>query len=61
MQYVAHKINTPPGDLYGRGPTPEAAMAAAKAQFIGAMEFWPSVRAKLILTEMPDDFRGTYE
>jgi hypothetical protein len=61
MQFVAHANDRTPGQLFGRGPTPEAAMAAAKGQFAGAMQFWPRVKSRMVITEMPDDFRGDYE
>lgn len=61
MQYVAHANDRPVDEMFGRGPTREAAMAAAKAQFAGAMQFWAKVRDRMVLTEMPDDFRGKWK
>lgn len=61
MQFVAHANDRPIDEMFGRGPTREAAIAAAKAQFAGAMQFWPAVKSRMIITEMSDDFRGKYE
>ena len=61
MQYAAHLRDRPPGETFGRGETPEAAIADASKQFVGAPKYWELTRAWLIATEVADDFRGDHE
>jgi len=57
MLYVAHSADRTPAEPYGYGATAEEATSAARRQFAGAMQFWPAVKRRLVISEVPDGFQ----